>query len=118
MTTKYKLTFALEMGRQTRATVRQCEALLRFAQTYRKVLEWERCEPHKIKQYQAKRLRIANKMGDICREIECPVPTSVQAARAGLIPSEETDANHPVPVFTGPVLKIRTPGGGEIVCPS
>lgn len=117
MTTKDKLTFVHAMARLTRATVRQCEALMRYAGTlalYHAQAESERIS---IEEY-AKYNRIQRKVTELCGEIKCEIPVSVKATRAGLIPSEETDANHPVPLFAGPVLKIRTPGGEEIEVPS
>lgn len=115
--TKDKLAFALELGRRTRATVRQCEALLRYAGTLaahdRKAKDTGVSLPEIVKFN-----RIVKRVHKLCDEIECEIPASVKAARAGLIPSEETDVNRCVPVFDGPVLKIRVPDGGEIDVPA
>jgi len=102
-TTRDKLIFVHAMARSTSATVRQCEALLRYGATYRKVLQWEQCEPHKLTLYQDKRLRIANKIGRVCEEIRSVVP-HIQAGC--------------MPVFEGTAITIRVPGGEGIVVPS
>jgi hypothetical protein len=109
-TTKDKLQFVHAMARHTSATVRQCEALMRYGATYRKVLEWERCEPHKLTQYQDKRLRIANKIGRVCEEITGTRP----------VPFTKTLDIHAacLPVFNGAAITVRVPGGEEICVPS
>lgn len=100
MTTRDKLTFVHFMARSTRATVRQCEALMRYATTLRRMYEIEKRDGYVI-QDAVKRERIRSKVKEMCFEL------SAYHAHGNV-----------VPVFAGPVLKIRTPGGEEITCPS
>lgn len=86
--TKAKLEFTHAMARHTRATVRQCEALMRYAGTL-----WRLERDHSLGSV-AKRERIRRKVMDMCGEI-----ISV------------TNGTCCMPVFTGAVLKIRVPSG-------
>lgn len=105
MTTHDKLEFALLMGRHTRATVRQCKALMRYAGTL-----WRLERDHSLGSI-AKRDRIRRKVTELCGEIAGdPKPREDGLPRT-----------YPAtcwPVFTGAVLKIRVPDGGEICVPS
>lgn len=96
-TRKQLIEFSLEMGRRTRATVRQCEALLRYAGSLK---DHYGCacdvnQPfHDNNCPVRKRERIKKKIWDICDDLGTR------------------------PVFTGAVLRIRVPDGGEVVVPS
>ena len=108
MTTRDKLTFVHAMARSTRATVRQCEALLRYAGTLAHLHNMAPViagEMHMGKPERQKRERIQRKVAKLCQEI-----------------SRNVEAGQPLPmctpVFAGPVLKIRTPDGREIEVPA
>jgi len=111
MTTRDKLIFVHAMSRHTSATVRQCEALMRYAGTL-----WRLERDYSLASI-ARRERIRRKVMELCFEIECPIPASVKAARASLIPSDETDANKCVAEFSQR-LTIRTPKGEGICVPA
>lgn len=108
MTTRDKLTFVHAMARSTRATVRQCEALLRYATALKNIETWAAIEPHNAEAYRVKRDRIRRKVTELCRDI------SLQERCEGQVDPKAIVS----PLFAGPVLNIRTPGGEEIVCPS
>jgi hypothetical protein len=121
-TTKDKLIFVAAMSRHTSATVRQCEALMRFAHTFKQVTEWAAIEPEKGAAYDRKRLRIANRILNVCNDIG---PTHVKVPH-GRCPhckhygEDCTGRNESLtkPVFEGAVLTISVPGGEGIVVPS
>jgi hypothetical protein len=114
-TTKHKLEFAFAMARHTKATVRQCEALMRYAGTLQR-LEEDYCNipmnDAEIARREAKMARIRGKVHGVCMEIAA------------------ADANgkflNIAPIFSGDprgcVLKIRVPDGfsddfgGEGIC--
>lgn len=103
MTTRDKLTFVHSMARSTRATVRQCEALLRYAGTLTQLAnmpKWTVADEHK-------RIRIETKITNLVTEIALLHPNSGGHYSA-------VTSNDPA----GPALKIRTPGGEEIEVPS
>src|SRR5690348_15264448 len=70
-TTKDKLLFVAAMSRATSATVRQCEALLRYSTTLKQIAEWERCDRalDNTEAYRVKRDRIWHKVAALCRDI-------------------------------------------------
>lgn len=90
ITTKDKLAFALELGRHTKATMRQVQALMRYAQAL-KALETNQSTPVTN---ELKRRRIEKRIWDTLFGTGCQ------------------------PIFDGPMLKIRVPSGEEIVCPA
>src|SRR5262245_53236986 len=113
--TKAKLEFVHAMARHTRATVRQCEALMRYAATLQRLAEDDCNIPMDDTQrakWNAKRLRIVRKVADICAELCGPQVTGP----AGYVVS--VHSNDP----RGAVLKIRVPDGwtndfgGEGIC--
>jgi len=107
MTTKDKLAFALEMGRCTRADVRQVQALLRYASTLK--LMWAAG----MTEDTPKCGRVYDKVYLITRELE-------DAARA-LEPQYGDVARQRAmctPMFDGPRLKIRVPAGVEVEVPA
>ena len=145
MTTRDKLQFVHAMARSTRATVRQCEALLRYAGTLSDLAEQERNDAMSDDEHNAwaaKRERIRRKVTELCGEIAGITDTerydvvrdgSTLVCRVEFAEAQDTRDSmleHTpgidcriigavcVPVFAGPALKIRTPGGEEIVCPS
>lgn len=102
-TTKHKLEFAVAMSRHTRATVRQIEALMRYAATLQRLAEDDCNIPYTDEQAaraNAKEARIRGKVHGVCMQIAA-------------------DANGKLlnvqPVFSGDphgcVLKIRVPDG-------
>lgn len=107
MTTRDKLTFVHSMARSTRATVRQCEALLRYSTAIKNIETWASIEPWNAEEYRVKRDRIQRKVTELCGELS-----------VGCDGKWEELGRVCVPVFAGPALKIRTPGGEEITCPS
>lgn len=102
-TTKDKLEFTHAMARHTKATVRQCEALMRYAATLQRLAE-DDCnvatDGYGLARRADKRLRIKQKVMDLCKET---------------IRGEGETAIAPVPIFSsdprGAVLKIRVPSG-------
>lgn len=88
-TTRDKLEFV--HTRATRATVRQCEALMRYAGTLRRIYE-SGIGFSKI-------ARIQQHVQNVCCDMS-------------------QGASVPRPVFADAVLKIRVPDGGEVVVPS
>lgn len=103
-TTKHKLEFAVAMARHTRATVRQIEALMRYATTLQRLAEDDCNVPYTDEQAakaNAREARIRGKVHGVCMEIAA------------------ADANGKLlniqPVFSGDprgcVLKIRVPDG-------
>lgn len=107
--TKAKLEFVWAMARNTKATVRQCEALMRYAGTLQRLAEHECNEPW-TEADELKRGRIQDKVYLITRELEdaarAEEPQHGDVARRRAICS---------PVFSndprGAVLKIRVPSG-------
>jgi hypothetical protein len=102
--TKSKLAFVWAMGRHSRATVRQCEALMRYAATLQRLAE-DDCNYLWTDVQERKRRSLTNKAMELCCELDC------------------------VAIFSsdprGAVLKIRVPsgysdsfGGEGIVVPS
>lgn len=91
--TRDKLAFALEMGRRTRATVRQCEALLRLAGTLAGLAAIDEFDLT-VAQIR-KQERIQMDVIAITAELELPLP-----------------------LFAGATLKIRVPDGGEVEVPA
>lgn len=111
MTTKDKLQFALSLGRHTKATVRQVQELLRYAGTLKQLAadDYERRKVDVNDRYNdKKRLRIANKIGDICEQMSLEERLEGQGDPKRII----------LPLFSGPRLKIRVPSGEEICVPS
>lgn len=104
-TTKDKLEFVHAMARHTRATLRQCEALMRYAATLQRLAE-DDCNGYARitdqERADAKQERIKVKVMEICCEADC----------AALFSSDPR----------GTVLKIRVPDGftndfgGEGIC--
>jgi hypothetical protein len=100
--TKDKLEFTLVMGRHTRASLRQVEALLRLAATLQRLAE-DDCNVATDEAGQqrrdAKKLRISNRVLAVCNDIG----------------PEHEGESLTVPVFQGDprgaVLKIRVPDG-------
>jgi hypothetical protein len=145
MTTRDKLEFVHAMARATSATVRQCEALLRYARTFKQVTEWAAIEPEKGAAYDRKRLRIANKIGRVCEEIRAGEAFSLRYHLES-IKTNLTGRDYPqgrwqrslqyanealagdfsdaalgklcLPVFDGALITVRVPGGEGIVVPS
>jgi len=127
-TTKDKLIFTHAMARHTSATVRQCEALMRFAHTFKQVTEWAAIEPAKGAAYDRKRLRIANKIGRVCEEITGFTGKSGDTCSCGLPVKAHARANHSpwpiaamgacVPIFADATVTVRVPGGEGIVVPA
>lgn len=109
-TTKDKLEFTHAMARHTRATVRQCEALMRYATTLQRLAE-DQCNREWTERDELKRGRIQVKVSDLCHEM-----TLAMELRNGRV--EPIFANDP----RGAVLKIRVPdgfsddGNGEGIC--
>lgn len=107
-TTKHKLEFAVAMSRHTRATVRQIEALMRYASTLQRLAE-KACNEVFTDADDRKQLSIEEKVKKLCEEMR-----------------EGHSYPAPVPVFSGDprgcVLKIRVPDGfsddmgGEGIC--
>lgn len=99
-TTKDKLEFALAMGRHTRATVRQVQALMRYAGTLQRLAE-DDCniatDDVGLRARELKRARIRSRVTDLCADLR-----------------KNRDAA-PVLMFSGDprgaVLKIRVPSG-------
>lgn len=114
MTTRDKLTFVHAMARSTRATVRQCEALMRYAGTLARIPAKGGCncddgQPfHNVDCPAHRRDRIRRKVTELCRDI------SLQERCEGQVDPKAIVS----PLFAGPVLNIRTPGGDEICVPS
>lgn len=121
-TTKDKLEFTHAMARHTKATVRQCEALMRYAATLQRLAE-DDCnvatDEEGQKRRDAKKLRIANKVLTLCGEIVTTIANTEHGIEGGQV----------LPIFSndprGAVLKIRVPsgwsndfGGEGIVVPS
>lgn len=127
MTTRDKLAFALELGRRTRATVRQCEALLRYAGTLTHLAEVERMRELNMTEVR-KRVRIQRTVTELCREITGFTGKYSDTCTCGGERVMHGRLDHPfTPVwesgtceamFTGATLKIRVPDGGEVVVPS
>jgi hypothetical protein len=103
-TTKDKLTLAAAMSRHTSATVRQCEALMRYAGTL-----W-RLERDHTPQSIIKRVSIRGKVTKLCREID-----TGDSWRNG--PREDWHKHECVAEFSERLV-IRTPKGEGIVVPS
>src|SRR5262249_10274383 len=110
-TTKAKLEFVHAMARHTRATVRQCEALMRYAATLQRLAEDDCNIPTNdagLDKRDRKRTRIYEHINQVCAEINFPVSTPLVAIFS----------NDP----RGAVLKIRVPDGytddfgGEGIC--
>lgn len=149
-TRKQLIEFSLEMGRRTRATVRQCEALLRYAGTLRLIpaagCNCDDGQPfHNVDCPWHKRERIQRKVMELCGEIRAGDTFSLRFYLED-IKTNLTGRDYPqerwtrslqyanealtedyceaalgelcVPVFSGAVLKIRMPDGGEVVVPS
>lgn len=130
VTTKAKLQFVHAMARHTRATVRQCEALMRYAATLQRLAE-DDCNIAADETGQQKRdrkkLRIANRVLALCQDIKgSPIKHQLAEDDApvcrfcGLewLPGHEcTEVEDApcVPLFQndprGAVLKIRVPDG-------
>lgn len=98
-TTKDKLEFTHAMARHTRATVRQCEALMRYAATLQRLAEDDcnrSADDVGLARRWAKRKHIQDKVRQLCIEIGENDPT--------LSPYFQNDPR-------GAVLKIRVPDG-------
>ena len=137
MTTRDKLEFALEMGRRTRASVRQCEALMRYAGTLAHYHSQAESERISVEEY-AKYNRIRRKVRELCSDLaerrydvvrnHCTIASNLDLSDAQDLRDAWLEHNPNVdcqimnmgvvPVFSGPVLKIRVPDGGEIEVPS
>lgn len=110
VTTKHKLEFAVAMSRHTRTTVRQIEALMRYAATLHRLAE-KACNEVFTDTDDRKQFSIEEKVKKLCAET---------------IRGYGENEIAPVPVFSGDsrgcVLKIRVPdgftddGGGEGIC--
>jgi len=97
-TTKDKLTFVAAMSRHTSATVRQCEALMRYAGTL-----WRLERDYSLSSVM-KRDRIRERIRKVCHDI-CELNHNIPC--------------HCAPEFTSPKLVIRVrPSGEGIVVPS
>jgi hypothetical protein len=110
-TTKDKLEFALVMGRHTRATLRQAQALMRYAGTLQRLAE-DDCNVATDDAGQQRRNRKRGKIGkrvaELCGEIQgIPDPNDPDTPK--------TYNEVCIPVFSGDprgaVLKIRVPDG-------
>jgi len=131
--TRDKLTFVAAMSRATSATVRQCEALMRYGATL-----WLLERDHSLASI-AKRERIRGKVTELCREIpttkefqliqtlyqalmnETPVGIRSDEKRMAaqfLKDAPVTYVETCIPVFMGAKLTIRVPGGEAICVPS
>lgn len=101
-TTKAKLEFVHAMARHTRATVRQCEALMRYAATLQRLAE-AACNREMTQREILQEERIMAKVIAITAELELELPVFSDDPR-------------------GAVLKIRVPDGytndlgGEGIC--
>lgn len=112
-TTKDKLEFTHAMARHTQATVRQCAALMRYAGTLQRLAE-DDCnvatDEEGQKRRDAKKLRIANHVLDVCNAIG-----PLREGKSLTLPIFSGDPR-------GAVLKIRVPDGysnsfaGEGIC--
>lgn len=86
-TTKHKLEFTHAMARHTRATVRQCEALMRYAGTLQRLAEWERNEAMSDIEHNAwaeKCARIRQKVTELCEEIRASETFSLRYALSNI----------------------------------
>lgn len=126
-TTKDKLEFAHAMGRHTRATVRQVEALLRYAATLQRLAEDDcnvSADDAGLEKRTLKRNRIQAKVWSICddlQDMKCPSCgaerdlSKVLCHFRGCAAAKAGTVLQPVPVFNGDprgcVLKIRVPSG-------
>ena len=114
-TTKDKLKFALLMGRHTKASLRQVQALMRYASTLQHLAE-DQCNRVWTERDESQRRRIQASTVKVCSEI------------LGDISKGQVIANgyYCAPIFSGDprgaVLKIRVPSGysnsmgGEGIC--
>ena len=108
-TTKAKLEFVHAMARHTRATVRQCEALMRYAGTLQRLAE-DQCNREWTERDERKRTNIVRKVADVCAEL-----TASNEGKGYIVPIHSRDPR-------GAVLKIRVPSGysdsfgGEGIC--
>lgn len=130
ITTKDKLAFALELGRHTKATVRQVQELLRYAGTLHRLTdtEWGR----------AKRAHIQRKVKELCSDLAeqrydvvrnyCTIASNLDLLDAQDLRDSWLEHNPDVDcqivdmgvtlVFNGAHLKIRVPSGLEITVSS
>lgn len=137
-TTKVKLEFVHAMARNTKATVRQCETLMRFAATLQRLAEDDCNVPADdagLARREAKRNRIQRKVTELCGDLaqarydvvrnHCTVSANLefidaQSLRDSLLeqfPNDDCQIVNMgvVPLFQndprGAVLKIRVPSG-------
>lgn len=129
-TTKDKLEFALAMGRHTRASLRQVQALMRYAGTLRTLSQstTDSISPGQDR-IAARRWHIQRKVWFVCdelRELRCPCcgaerdGMGVLSHFRGCADAKAGIVLQPTPVFAGAVLKIRSNSFGDegIVVPS
>lgn len=125
-TTKHKLEFAVAMARHTRATVRQIEALMRYAATLHNLDELQ-CNVPWTDALKRKRERIETRVKDLCKEIPgfCKAEKDVPVCRVCEIEwlpdhvcnADDIEANFQpcTPVFSHEpmvaALVIRVPDG-------
>lgn len=113
--TKSKLEFTHAMARHTRATVRQCEALMRYAATLQRLAE-DDCnlddgEAGQLRRSE-KRRRIQRKVTGVCKGASSYHLDTCYGGLDCACPINATDLQ---PIFSsyprGAVLKIRVPDG-------
>lgn len=108
MTTRDKLAFVHAMARRTSATVRQCEALMRYAGTLTRLRDegWNKPDTDGTRMHKRQRIRrrIWSVLDAIGGDANHLSETAIQAVFD----------NNP----RGAVLVIRVPDGGEVEVPS
>jgi hypothetical protein len=123
-TTKDKLEFTWAMARHTQATVRQCEALMRYAGTLQRLAK-DQCNREWTERDQAKRDRMKAKVTELCTAITGFTGKDSDTCSCGVLIKVHRSWRHPpqpiaqtstcAPVLfcdpRGCVLKIRVPDG-------
>jgi len=112
--TKAKLEFVWAMARNTRATVRQCEALMRYAATLQRLAE-DDCniatDDEGLAARESKRRQMRGRIRAVCDDIGKQHTDLCYRRNECACPAEHV----PIPVFSGDprgaVLKIRVPSG-------
>lgn len=125
MTTRDKLEFAMQMGRHTRASVRQVQALMRLAGALRAMAELDAKEGQRASR-NCRRERIQHKVTELCAGIILEYTKHTQNVMSRFEKNTEglsweqyrIKYDSCSPTFTGPQVKIRVPSGEEIEVPA